>query len=197
LPAADCAIQFAFMEHDEILRLTEEYGGAWAVCHAQRILNTVAVIADGAPYAAEPLWLAAHLHDWGGYARWAVAGVDHAVRSTQVAREFLAERSCPAELAARVLECIEFHHGGPAGRSFESTLFTDADALDLLGTVGVLRIFAMNYRDLRAAVAAVRRYREMSERAVTLPVSRRIAVDRLQETDRMLKAFEEQTAGVY
>lgn len=185
------------MNHDEIVNLTLEYGGQWAICHAQRILNNIAAISAGARCEAEPLWLAAHLHDWGGYAKWALQGVDHAVRSREVARQFLAERSCPADLAEKVLECIEFHHGGPAQRSVESILFTDADALDLLGTVGVLRVFSMNYRDLRAAVAAAQRYRDMSDRAITLAASRRIAGERIREMDSLLARFFEQTGGVF
>lgn len=95
------------------------------------------------------------------------------------------------------MECIRFHHGGPAQRSFESLLFTDADALDLLGTVGVLRVFSMNFRDLRAAVTAAKRYRNMSDRAITLPATRKIADERLAELDQILARFEEQTGGVY
>lgn len=185
------------MNQEEIVNLTAQYGGQWAICHAQRILNTIAVISEGAACDSQVLWLAAHLHDWGGYPKWAVSGVDHAVRSAEVARSFLAERSCPQELARRVVECIEYHHGGPKERSIESILFTDADALDLLGTVGVLRVFAMNYRDLRSAVTAARRYRDISDRAITLPASRRLAISRLAETDRLLKDFEDQTDGVY
>ena len=74
-------------------------------------------------------------------------GVEHYERSRQVAEDFLKENACEPGLAARVLECIACHHGGPAERSIESRLFTDADALDLLGTLGALRIFAMNSRD--------------------------------------------------
>jgi len=94
-------------------------------------------------------------------------------------------------------EYVEFHHGGPAGRSPESVAFTDADALDLLGTVGVLRVFSMNHRDLRAAVAAVRRYRDISDRAITLPASRKIADERIRELESLLARFEEQTGGTY
>lgn len=185
------------MNHDEITNLTREYGGEWAIRHAERIINTVAALSDGAAYDHEAVWVAAHLHDWGGYPQWMKAGVDHAARSKRVAEDFLTERDCPPELTQKILDCIEFHHGGPADRCVESVLFTDADALDLLGTVGVLRVFSMNYRDLRAAVAAVKRYRDISDKAITLENSRKIAQARLQETDHLLARFEEQTGGVY
>jgi HD superfamily phosphodiesterase len=185
------------MNHDEILKLTQEYGGRWAVCHAERILANIAAIAEGDSYDAETVWIAAHLHDWGGYAKWAQPGVDHLIRSMQVVPDFLAERSCPPDLAKAIMECIEFHHGGPSGRSIESVLFTDADALDLLGAVGFARVFAMNYRNLEGGVVALKRYRDMSDAAITLPSTRRIAKPRIDELNAILASFESQTAGIY
>ena len=185
------------MDHDEIVALTHEYGGQWAIGHADRLIATVSAVSDGALYDTETIWLAAHLHDWGGYAKWIVPGTDHAARSVEVVGEFLAARACPAALAAAVLECIEYHHGGPTGRSIESNLFTDADALDLLGAVGFARVFAMNHRDLRKGVASLRRHRDASEKAITLASSRRIAEPRMQELDRLLESFEQETGGVY
>ena len=185
------------MDHEEITRLTREYGGEWAICHAQRILDSIAAISDTDAYDHEAVWVAAHLHDWGGYPQWIKAGMDHAARSKLVAEDFLSERECPRPLADKILACIEFHHGGPADRCIESILFTDADALDLLGTVGVLRVFSMNYRDLRGAVTAAKRYRDISIAAITLEKSRIIAQQRLVETEQILAKFEEQTGGVY
>ena len=60
------------MDHEEVHQRTLEYGGTWAICHAQRILNTIVDISRGMPYEIEPVWLAAHLHDWGGYPAWRV-----------------------------------------------------------------------------------------------------------------------------
>jgi uncharacterized protein len=185
------------MDHHTIERLTREYGGDWAIFHAQRILANIAAIADGKAYDEEVVWVAAHVHDWGGYAKWAQPGVDHLVRSMQVVPGFLAEHSCQQEMAKAVMECVEFHHGGPAGRSIESVLFTDADALDLLGAVGFARVLAMNYRDLKGGVAALKRYRDMSDAAITLPAARRIAQPRIEELNRMIAAFETETGGIY
>lgn len=185
------------MNHDEIVALTRDCGGDWGLCHAQRLITTVSAIADTPTFDPECIWLAAHLHDWGGYARWAVAGVDHAARSVEVVAPLLAQWNCPPALASQVLECIQYHHGGPEQRSVESVLFTNADALDLLGTVGVLRIFAMNHRDLRGAIAATRRFTDISMRAVTLPLAQQLAQERLAQTQQLLEQFEQQTAGVY
>lgn len=185
------------MDHDEVIRLTREYGGDWAIQHAARILNMVDELADGHALDREALWLAAHLHDWGGYAKWAVQGTEHQVRSRQVAAEFLAARSCNPGLASLVLEIIECHHGGPAERSFESIVFTDADALDLLGAVGVARVFAMSPRDLRGGWQAVQHWRDLSLAAIRTPKGRVLAAERAEQTNRFLAMFESQTGGCF
>ena len=147
------------LDRAEIARLTEEHGGVWGINHTRRLLKLVEQIHQGLTYNNEAVWIAAHLHDWGAYAPWAQKGVDHTIRSGQVAGEFLSERSCPPELKALVLECIALHHTAGSDRSLEATLLRDADALDFLGAVGVLRDFSKNPRDLRAAFEQVKKRR--------------------------------------
>ena len=185
------------MDRDEIIRLTQEYGGDWGTNHALRLLALVELIAEGKEYYAEAVWLAAYLHDWGGYAPWATPGVDHAVRSREVADEFLTERHCPEELKALVLECIEHHHSGNPNRGFESILLSDADALDFLGVVGAFRCFAMNFRDLRGGYEYCKKRRAISEEVLLLDRSKELARPRIEETDRLLLVFEEETFGKF
>jgi hypothetical protein len=86
------------IDRDEVVRLTEEYGGQWGINHTRRLLQLMTLIGEGRTYNVEATWLAAHLHDWGGYTPWAQNGVDHAVRSKQVAEVFLTDRAYPPEL---------------------------------------------------------------------------------------------------
>ena len=114
-----------------------------------------------------------------------------------MAAEFLAEHGYPENLSNLVLECIRYHHGGPAERSIESILLTDADALDLLGVAGTLKIFSMCPRDLLTARAAAQKYRDASVKAITTEKAREFAAKRIQETDDLLCLFEEETFGLY
>lgn len=180
-----------------LANLTLEYGGNWGLDHTKRLLHWVEILGEGLDYDKEIVAIAAYLHDWGGYAKYILDGVDHAVRSKQVVAEFLAEKGYPKDKSDRVLECIEFHHGGDPKRSIESILLTDADALDMLGVVGTLRVFAMCPRDIRTGYHAVKKWRDTSIAAITLDKSKEIAQKRVAETNQLLQMFEEETFGLF
>src|SRR5690242_13413598 len=123
----------------KVAALTEEYGGEYTINHAQRLIQLVEVIADGAAYDQDAVWLAAHMHDWGTLPRWSRADISHSRRSRDLAEEHLRKLKCSAQTAARVLEAIEYHHGGADDRCIEAILLRDADALDGMGAMGVVR----------------------------------------------------------
>jgi uncharacterized protein len=185
------------MDKDEIQRRTEEYGGAWGINHTRRILQLVSLIGEGRTYDSEAVWLAAHLHDWGGYAKWARPGVDHAARSVEVARDFLGERGCPAARLALVLECIGTHESGDPNRSLEAILLSDADGLDFLGAIGVMRDFSKAPREMRNGYNAARKRRQVVPQLLCLEKSKELAAARIQEMDELLDAFERSSFGYF
>ncbi len=185
------------IDRDEITRLTEEYGGAWGINHTRRLLQLVSLIGEKQKYDAEIVWIAAHLHDWGGYAPWVKADVDHAVRSTQVAKDFLIERNCPEESATHILECIARHHSCSPDCSIEAILLSDADALDFLGVVGILRDFAKKPKDMRNAFQTVKTRKEKLVKTILLPRTREIAVERIREMEPILSSFDRETFGCF
>ena len=184
-------------DRDEIIRLTEEYGGAWGIHHTQRLLHLMVEIGEGLTYDAEIVWLAAHLHDWGASARWAQPNVDHCLRSCEVANTFLTERGFQDEVTARVLECIELHHTAGSDRCLESVLLRDADALDFLGVVGVLRNFSMNPREMRKAYDETRRRQDKMMGVIFLEKAKAIAADRDRAMRDLLRQFETETSGCF
>jgi uncharacterized protein len=185
------------LNQDEVIRLTQEYGGEWGLNHTRRLLKLVSMIGEGRHYDAEAIWLAAHLHDWGAYGKWKQEGVDHAIRSRQVAESFLKEHGFAEAFSCLVLECIEFHHSPDPNRSLEAILLCDADALDFLGVVGVLRDFSKNPRDLRKAYETVKRRRSSLPDKLILDKSREIAALRIMRMDELLEAFEQETSGCF
>lgn len=185
------------IDRDEIVRLTEEYGGQWGLNHTRRLLNLIALIGEGQDYDAEAVWIAAHLHDWGAYAPWKRNGIHHVVRSREVSETFLAERSYPEAFSTLVLECIELHHDYTAPKSIEAILLSDADALDFLGVVGVLRDFSKNPRDLRKAYEISQQRRSTIPDQVVLERSKEIARLRIKQMDELYDHFEGNTFGCF
>jgi uncharacterized protein len=185
------------IDKDEIVRLTEEYGGAWGINHTRRILHLISLIGEGKVYDKEAVWLAAYLHHWGGYSKWAKPGMDHAARSAEVAEGFLRERGCADAKAGLILECIRSHHSGDPSRSLEAILLSDADGLDFLGVVGVLRDFSKAPRDLRNGYNSAKKRREQVPQQLCLDKSRELAAARVAEMDELLAAFERSTFGYF
>lgn len=184
-------------DKNEIVKLTEEYGGQWGLNHTRRLLRLISIIVEGQSYNEEAVWLAAHLHDWGAYTPWAQKDVDHAGRSCQVADDFLTGKNYPQPLKELVLECIALHHSGVGNRSFESILLRDADILDFLGVVGVLRDFSKNPRELRKACKVVQQRRVHLPVMLELDRAKAIAAERIKEMDDLLAKFEQDSFGCY
>jgi uncharacterized protein len=185
------------IDKDEIARLTEEYCGVWGINHTRRLLQLMAIIGQDLVVDSEALWVATHLHDWGAYSPWAQKDVDHALRSSQVAGPFLMERGYPEEKIALVTEIIALHHAGGADRSPEAILLRDADILDFLGVVGILRDFSKNPKDMRKAYEVIRQRRAKLPGMLALPAAQTIAAERVKEMDALLAQFEAESFGCF
>jgi HD superfamily phosphodiesterase len=190
-----------------VAALTAEHGGDYSIQHAKRLIRLVEIVADGAAYDAGAIWLAAHMHDWGTLPQWSREDVNHSVRSRQLAEEHLRKLKCPAALMARVLEAIEYHHGGADERCIEAVLLRDADALDGLGTIGVLREFASIPTEtegcytlpagwgMRGAMDRATMRMENNPRMLRMPKSKELAREKTREMQSILSALERDSFG--
>lgn len=185
------------MDKDKIIQLTEEYGGEYGLNHTRRLLNIISLISERMNYNKEVLWVSAYLHDWGGYPKWAQSGIDHAIRSKQVAEDFLNSEGYEKSFINHVLECIEYHHGSNEVRSVESQLLIDADAIDFLGTVGILREFSTKPRELRKAVESAKSRMEKNKKVIKFEQSKKIVEQRIKRAERLLFEFEEESFGIF
>ncbi|MGB7876266.1 MAG: HD domain-containing protein [Anaerolineales bacterium] len=184
-------------DKNEIARLTEEYGGTWGINHTRRLLHLVDHIGEGLQYDQDVVWLAAHLHDWGAYKPWDQDGVDHVQRSLEVVETFLTEQGFPAAVKSKVLECIREHHKGQSDMSIEAILLRDADVLDFLGVVGVLRDFSKNPGDLRKGYETTKKRRERLPKTLYLEKSKELAQARIRQMDKFLAIFEMDSFGCF
>ena len=117
---------------------------SWGVRHSERnyVLGMALAQADGLVVDPDVLFAAAFLHDWGGIEPFNVAGVDHAVRSVQLAEPFLAEAGFPMEKFPAVRAAILGHMYDKEPEGPEAIVLHDADALDFLGALGAARLLA-------------------------------------------------------
>lgn len=155
---------------------------AWGPDHAARVYDlSLALAAEmPAPIDEEALFAAAHLHDVGALAPHRRPGVDHAVRSAQVAGEILPGLGFPAAKVGLVTEIIRGHmFDADPGPGLEARILHDADTLEFLGAVGLSRLLLIAGRDdwtphAGAAIALAARFnRELPARLLTPPARER------------------------
>ena len=156
---------------------------SWGVRHSERnyVLGMALAEAEGLTVDADVLFAAAFLHDWGGIAPFAVAGVDHAARSVELAEPFLTEAGFPMEKFPAVRAAILGHMYNKEPEGAEAVVLHDADALDFLGALGAARLLAAtadrpNYDQ---ALGRIERF------AVDIPPRLKTAAAREMATDRV------------
>lgn len=195
------------VKQKDVIRLTEKYGGEWALSHAQRLIKLVEVIGDGLDYDREAIFIAAHMHDWGTLPAFCT-GSAHCDLSRKLAEDYLRKAKCPPDLEHKILEAIEFHHGGAEGRCVEAVLLRDADALDGIGVLGVLKEAAMVPTEgqgpyplpvglgLGGACDRARIRMENNPRVLSLPKSRKLANQRVKAMHALFSALETESFGL-
>jgi uncharacterized protein len=164
--------------------------------HQPRLYQLARQLAEGQPFDDDVLFAAVWLHDLGVFighrpedlaalAAW--DNVAYAMRETpQVLRQFgFPETKIPA-----VIEVIRNHLPSAKPTSFESVLMRDADILEQLGAIGILRTASKVGRDTRFvrfgdALRLLRRNAEQLPGQLQLPSAQRLAKERV----RVLRAF--------
>lgn len=112
---------------------------SWGITHSERNYQLTKKLAEKEEIIIDEdvLFAAAFLHDLGGLAPYEKPGVDHAVRSAEIAGPILEKMNFPMEKLTQVQEIILGHgYYNPATGSDVSKLFRDADILDFLGSIG-------------------------------------------------------------
>lgn len=187
------------MDIAQIRQTTQELGQGWGFAHACRVLNLTELIGAEMNYNRSVVEYAVYLHDWGAFPTYVQPGVDHARRSRQVAEaEILPYTALSATEQALVAEAIELHdYRDPRPHtSLESLLLREADWLDMLGVIGIVREMAWGPNDLQRCYDRILARRAGIQGRLTLPKARTLEKERLAHMTETLRLLDAESFGI-
>jgi len=187
-----------YLALNDIIQLTLQAGGDWAVAHAKRLLALIQRICVDGSCDFQIMELAAYLHDWGAFPTYIQRDVEHAVRSRQVVEtEILPYLDLTAEQKVTLLETIELHdyRDMRPPKSTEALLLREADMLEFLGTIGMAREFARGPKNIETCYKRILSRRYGIQGRFTLRRAREIAQIRLERMEQYLGWLLEESFG--
>lgn len=163
-------------------------------------------VADNIQYDDDILHAAAWLHDLGVFighrpedlallSTW-----DHIAYVQNVVPALLAEWQFPAEKISAVIEAVKDHMPQSIPRTPEAALLHDADVLEQLGAVGIVRAFAKVGRDTRYqthgdVLPVIEKARDLAS-FLTLNAAQKIAEEKIELLNHFLKSLENESMGI-
>jgi uncharacterized protein len=171
---------------------------AWGWRHSERDFLIARQIAreEGLTIDEDVLFAAAFLHDSGAIPPFAKEGVDHAIRSAELAEPLLRKAGFPMAKFPAVKAAILGHmFDKKAGASDEAVVLHDADALDFLGATGIARRLAVtgDSPDMDSVFERLQLvYREIPGRLVTA-AAKRMAIPRLVAMQAFFEQLKRET----
>ncbi len=130
----------------EIRKLSQKYFKHTHHCkyHTERVFSLAMKIAENEKADIEVIKAAALLHDVARSLEDENKIDDHAVEGVIIARRILKKSKFYPEKINDVLHCIKVHRYSKAlePRSLEAKIIQDADRLDMLGAIGMARLFS-------------------------------------------------------
>ena len=111
--------------------------------HVERVYNLAVRIAKEENADLDVVKAAALLHDVARAMEDEGKIEDHATEGAKMARKMLEEVNFPKEKIEKVVHCIETHRfkKGMEARSLEAKILQDSDRLDIIGAIGLARVF--------------------------------------------------------
>ena len=174
--------------------------------HQPRLYSLTRQIGAGQDYDDDVVTAAAWLHDLGVFigqrpedpdalARW-----NHVPYAMEQTPAILQRIGFPSEKIPAVVEAIRTHQAAFQPTTIEGLILRDADILEQLGAIGILRTVSKVGRDTRFstftdAIAALRRTLETLPGQLHLDRSRALADPKIRAMKAFLNAIEEEHQG--
>ena len=174
--------------------------------HQLRLYRLATRLAEDRPYDDDVLHAAAWMHDLGVFIGHrpedpaALAAWDHVAYAVAKVPPILKQCGFPETRIPAAIEAIRTHLPSGKPTTFEGTLLRDADLLEQLGAITVLRTVSKVGRDTRFvryadAVRVLRRSLEQLPAQLELASARRLAEPRMQALKAFLAAAEAEADG--
>jgi len=175
--------------------------------HQARLYKLAVELAEGRAFDDDIVYASAWMHDLGVFIGHrpeevaALAAWDHVSYVLRQAPPILARLGFPTARTAAVLEVIRTHLPSAEPTCFEGELLRDADILEQLGGVGILRTVSKVGRDTRFvrfsdALRVLRGNLEELPDRLRLESARRRAEQRIRVLRSFLEAAEAEAGGV-
>jgi uncharacterized protein len=174
--------------------------------HQPRLYGLAVDCAAGAVFDDDVVFAGAWMHDLGVFVghrpevleelvRW-----DHIAYAVRVVPEVLRQCGFPEEKIPEVLDVIRTHMPQHAPVTIEAILVRDADILEQLGAVGILRTVSKVGRDTRFArfedaLRVLRRNLNELPSQIRLETARKLAQPRIAALQNFLDAAEAEAQG--
>ena len=174
--------------------------------HQPRLYALCRLVGEGAVYDDDVVFAAAYLHDLGVFighrpeepellSRW-----NHVMYTIERSPVILREAGFPEQKIPAVLEAIRTHQPQDTPASLEAVILRDADILEQLGAVGILRAVAKVGRDTRygtftPVVAFLEGNLADLPGRIRLDTTRRLAAPRIDLLQAFLNAVGSESQG--
>jgi uncharacterized protein len=170
---------------------------AWGPAHWRRLHSLCLEIAEEEDIEIDEdvIFACAWMHELGSFGQFACAADDPPTCAAEAAEQILPETGFPAEKIELVAHIIAQHSFEGEGRDTEEAkVLRDADMLEFLGSVGLMRLLSLVeledwVPEPRAAIALAMQFADDLPGKLFYEHSRRLAELRVEETHDFVEAL--------
>ena len=174
--------------------------------HQPRLYALTRLVGNGLSYDDDVVYAAVWLHDLGVFIGHRpedpveLSGWDNVSYAMKKAPEALLQAGFPTTKVAQVVEAIRTHQPHLQPAALEGTILRDADILEQLGAIGVMRVVAKIGRDTRyptftAAATTLRKALAELPDKLHLDTARTLARPRIAFLEAFLEELDKEAHG--
>jgi len=177
-----------------------DLGGTYIYNHARRNLVIAKELADkeNLTYDEDILVFSCYFHDISAFKPYRPEGLfDHAEESSKIMPTLAADYGISADRIEIIVEAVKYHDKCGQGKTNETKLLRNADAIDYLGFITVARDFSKQPNEMSKAVAAIKKHLNDFTALLEFDSALHMAEPRIKKLKLFLSEFEQESYGLY